>query len=180
MADFLDMLFLERFSMIFAFLLIFVIVYAILNTIGFFKDNKSLNAFIAFLIAFFTMLSPKLLAIVKIITPWLFFMLFIAFFIIVSFKFLGTPEESFTKLLSKWSAVHSTLLGFLAFIVLIAFSQVYGDYFLQQSSATNLENASVTQTAISVVFQPKMLGLGVIFLIAAFAMMWLTITPKSK
>jgi len=177
MADFLDLLFLEKFSSIFTFILVFVVTYGILSNLNFFKENKSLNAMVAFLFGFFTLLSTNLSTTIKILTPWLFFMLFIAFFILLIFRFLGTSEESIKGLLSNnWSPVHTTTLGFLGFIMLVVFSQVYGSYF---SSITNATNSSdITQSALAVVFQPKLLGVAIMFLVAAFATFWLTITPK--
>jgi hypothetical protein len=176
MADFLDLLFLDKFSSVFTFILVFVVTYGILSNLNFFKENKSLNAMVAFLFGFFTLLSVNLSTTIKILTPWLFFMLFIAFFILLIFRFLGTSEESIKGLLSKWGPVHTTTLGFLGFIMLIVFSQVYGNYFASITNATNTSN--VTQSALTVVFQPKLLGVAIMFLIAAFAAFWLTITPK--
>ncbi|MGB9749081.1 MAG: hypothetical protein ACP5OZ_04340 [Candidatus Woesearchaeota archaeon] len=177
MADFLDLLFLEKFSSVFTFILVFVVTYGILSNLNFFKENKSLNAMVAFLFGFFTLLSTNLSTTIKILTPWLFFMLFIAFFILLIFRFLGTSEESIKGLLSKWGPVHTTTLGFLGFIMLIVFSQVYGSYFT--SITTNATNTSdVAASALAAIFQPKLLGVAVLFLVAAFAAFWLTITPK--
>ncbi|MEM2121607.1 MAG: hypothetical protein QXU20_03050 [Candidatus Woesearchaeota archaeon] len=176
MADFLDLVFLDKFSSIFTFILVFVVTYGILSNLNFFKENKSLNAMVAFLFGFFTLLSTNLVSTIKILTPWLFFMLFIAFFILLIFRFLGTSEESIKGLLSKWGPVHTTTLGFLGFIMLIVFAQVYGNYFTSITSGNT--TGDVTQSALAVIFQPKLLGVAVLFLVAAFAAFWLTVSPK--
>ncbi len=181
MVTLLDVFLLGKLTPVFIFLLTFVIVYAVLQLTNFLKD-KNLNAIIAFIFAFLTLLNPKFMELIKIIIPWLFLMLLIGIFIMVGLLSLGTPSSGIQKVMGKWGTPHAVFLGFLGFIMLIAFSQVYGDFFM---SATNPEASNTTQNSViaeatRIFFTPQVLGFSALILIMMFAVIFLTYSPVSK
>ncbi len=186
MATLLDATLLGKFTNIMMFLLVFVITYAIFQLTNILK-SKNLNAFVAFLLAFFTILNPNVTKLVSILIPWLFIMLLILVFILVGMVTLGVRTSDIEKAMGHWGPFHVTFLGFLGFIVLIAFSQVYGAYFLNVTSGTNPSSGSavnattsgsdLTENVMKIFVTPQVLSIVLIFLIAAFAVMWLTFPP---
>lgn len=93
MATFLDITLLEKFSIIFPFLLAFIVVYGVLAYTKMFGGNKSLQSFFAFIVAFFTFFSPTIRTIINRMAPW-FILFFIAIiFIVMVFKTYGASDS---------------------------------------------------------------------------------------
>ena len=187
MATLLDVTLLGKFSNLMMFLLVFVISYAAFQLTNLIK-NKSLNAFISFLIAFFTLLNHNVTQLVSFIIPWLFVILLVLVFILILMITMGTKTTDVQKAMSHWGPFHITLLGFVGLVLIIAFSQVYGSYFLQlipgsaSSTAVNSTNTTspggnLAQNVMRIFVTPQVLSLALVFIIAALAVMWLTFPP---
>ena len=87
MATFLDIGILENFSIVFVFLLIFTIVYAILEySSPFGKGKKGLHGIISLAVAFLIIISKPAVLLVTYLTPW-FIVLFMFIFFMLFFDY---------------------------------------------------------------------------------------------
>ena len=82
MASFLDIGILDYFAPAFVFLLVFAVLFALLEKTKVFGDKTGINSLVAFSISLLFLLTPDLVGIVKVITPW-FTILFIFILMIV-------------------------------------------------------------------------------------------------
>jgi len=97
MATILDVGILSYFTPVFVFLLIFAIVFAILEKTRILGKNKGLNSLVAFVIAMLFILTPELIGVVKLSMPWFILLLVLIVFIVVLFLFVGVKAESITE-----------------------------------------------------------------------------------
>jgi len=73
MATFLDLTVLRYFSIIFTFILAFVIVYGFLEVFKMFgSDRKGLHAWVALAMAFLVVLTSSVVNVIKFALPWIF------------------------------------------------------------------------------------------------------------
>ena len=183
MATFLDITLLEKFSIIFPFLLAFVVVYGVLSTTKILGQNKSIHAFFAFIVAVFTFFSPTVRIIINRIAPW-FILLFIAvIFAIMVFKAYGATDEDILGQLRhpRYGNQIAWLLGAIILAIVIgsvtSVTMRSGDKGVRPIS-TNITTAEGATTSTDVtkeknvfwdtLLHPKVLGLAAILLIANF------------
>lgn len=181
MATFLDITLLERFSIIFPFLLAFVVVYGVLSTSKILGQNKSIHAFFAFIVAVFTFLSPTVRVIINRIAPW-FILLFIAIvFIVMVFKTWGASDQDITGILKSERYGSQIVWWFISIILIIVIGSI-ASVTLRSSdkgirpvsiNMTTSEGISTTKDVTKeksafwdTLLHPKVLGLIVILLIA--------------
>ena len=87
MATFVDISILQNFSSVFTFILVFVIVYSMLETtkaLG--ADKKSMNAIIAMIVGFLVSMSSGVVAVIQSFTPWFTMLLILIFFILFAVR----------------------------------------------------------------------------------------------
>ena len=105
MASVLDIGILDYFIPVFVFLFIFAVLFALLEKFSFFGKNRGLNALIAFAIGFLFILTPDLMGVVKIITPWFTILFVFLVLIVLLFMFAGVKEESISAAISEKGVV---------------------------------------------------------------------------
>ncbi|MBU2590190.1 MAG: hypothetical protein KKA65_00870 [Nanoarchaeota archaeon] len=169
MASMLDIGLLDYFVPVFVFLLIFVALYALLEKTGFFGKTKGLNAMIAFAIAFLFILTPDLMGVVKIMTPWFTVLFVFVFMIILMFMFVGIKEESVMKAFSErgmvWIVVIISLIVFI-----YALTQVYGSQIQTIYAGEEVaDDNSITGQIGKIIFHPRILGVLLLLMVAAQA-----------
>lgn len=180
MASILDIGLLDYFVPVFVFLLIFAAIFALLEKVKLFGENKGLNALIAFAIAFLFILTPDLLGIIKIITPWFTIMFIFVLMIVLLFMFVGVKEESVTKAFTDRGLIWIIIV--LSIIILVyAMTQVYGSQVQTIYGGENVTSQeSVTNTIGKVIFHPRVLGMLLLLFIAAQAVRMITASLGSK
>ncbi|MBD3354876.1 hypothetical protein GF361_02735 [Candidatus Woesearchaeota archaeon] len=186
MATFLDIGVLNYFSMIFPALLVFVLVFAILEKTKMLGESKTLHAMAAIVAAFMVMLSRNVLAIINVGAPW-FVMIFIFLILLVLlYRFMGASEEDLSRVIRTDKNIQWLLFFIGIVIVLSSIAHIYGQRFLEQESesvidgkdiaegeegaapAEDREGRAFSQELYNTFFSPKILGLTLIILIAVF------------
>ena len=158
MVTFLGNGLLERFSSLFVFLFVFVVMWGILEAthiLG--KGKEGTNALISLFIAILAVSSERVVAIISFASPWFVVVFILMFFIIAGAKFFGGEGIDFPAII-KEPGVYWTLL--IITIVIMVFSFVY-------TSQPGAEE--VKEKASSAIIDPQVLGLIAVFLIAIFA-----------
>ncbi len=181
MATILDLGLIQAFDVVYAWIFVFAISFAILvktELIG--KDNKAINAIIAFSLATMMLLSPVAIDVVNAMIPWFVVAIIFLLFVILIFKMFGTEDSKIKEAVSKDPAIYWTLIGISIIIMVAAFGQVLGQSLTEQAFQQGNTNATTyssgtgagadfEQNIYSTLFHPKVLGLIIIFLIAIFA-----------
>ena len=100
MVSVLDIGFLQNFSHIFTFLLIFTVLFGGMKMTGIFKSQISLQAFTAFLLALISLLSSMVVKTVTRAAPWFVVVFIFSIFILIAFKTFGYDETQLKD--SRW------------------------------------------------------------------------------
>jgi len=168
MATFLDLGLLEYFSPIFVFLLVFSILWALLEKTSFFtEDNKAVNALIAFSLSVLFILVPEVREIISLSIPW--FIIFIIFLLmlIMIFIFVGVKKDIISDIFggsAPGPMTNMTVIWLVIFVCLAifgyAFTQVYGDEIHNiTADVDSTEEGDLFTNIGQIIFTPKILGL---------------------
>ncbi len=174
---------LDKFSLIFPFLFVLVIVYAVLSYIKFMGDNKGVHALIALVLALMTLLAPTIRETINVAAPW-FVLLFIFFiFAMLGFMIFGIKEGDIVSVMSSKEYKYiSFWIMFL--IVIIALGSLFhvtaGEGGLTQENIDEVHEGDATGVGTSafwsIIVHPKVLGMIVILLIGLFTIQRLSYT----
>jgi hypothetical protein len=183
MATFLDIGLIEHFAVIFPVLLVFVILFAMLEKSKILGENKGLHALISLCVAIMMLFVPGLPTVIGIIAPW-----FVVLFLLVTFFLMlllafGTKWESIVSVASDWQTPHWFLLIISLIIFVGALGIVYGESLLPYSEEATGQNITVTEEGVvegattdtgdfnrnvgRVLFHPKTLGLVIVLIIGS-------------
>ncbi len=181
MATPLDLLTSTGFDIVFAALLVFSLVYAILQKTGILGKAIALNAIVSVAVMFMVLLSENLVKLINFVIPW--FAIAIIFFIllILCFQVFGAGEKDIAKVLTD-STFRWTIIGIAIVIMVAAFGTVFGPSLTQASfegQAVNVTTGgtatpSFEQNIYATLFHPKVLGMLILFGVAIFAIAFLT------
>jgi hypothetical protein len=182
MATVLDIGLLNYFYIIFPFLLIYAAVVGLLGWLKFFGDNKVIHNIIAFSLAVIFILSDALVKVVNTSVPWLILMFMLLMFLLIAYKFLGAKDEDIAKILTRDKTVVVWILIIFVIIIMGSAAKV----FFAEGAAASAEGegeiavseGDVGKTGSSAfwstLFNPQVLALVVLLLIATFAIMLLS------
>ncbi len=179
MATFLDITLLEKFSIIFPFLLVFVVVFGVLSYSKILGNNKALQSFFALILAFFTFFSPTIRLIINRMAPWFILFVIAIMFIIMIFKTYGASDQDIVGFLRHpiyGSQVVWWILIIAIIIIVGSISSVTlrgGEKGIRPVGINTTTSEGITTTTEKSVFwdtllHPKVLGLIAILLIANF------------
>jgi hypothetical protein len=178
MASVLDIGLLSFFDVIFTFLLVLIVMFAILQKFQFPSDNKGINGLIAVSIAFLSLLSPVAIDLIKFIAPWFVLLFIFLILLLMTFRILGASEKNISDVVTADSAIVWVVLGVGLVIILAGFGQVLGQDLLEQQyvdsdgvvSADEISTTSEFQeNVLQTLFHPKVLGMMALFGISIFA-----------
>jgi len=188
MATFLEVGILNYFSIIFPALLVFVIIFAILEKTKLLGENKSLHAIVAIVSAFLTMISTDIAAVINFGAPWFIMVFVFLTLMLLIYRFMGASEADLAAA-AKEKTVAWTIFAVSIIIVISSISHVYGQKLLERSAGeADLATGEAGERAIAAgddtfrselldaLFNPKVLGLMFIFLVAVFTVSLLTRT----
>lgn len=192
MATFLDISILEDFSIVFIFLLVFVIVYAFLEYSNIFgQGRKGINGIIALAIGILIVISRPAVLLINSITPWFMILFIFIFFIIFAIRMFGVSESD-TISMVKEPRVYMWLVVIFVIILIAGLSSTFGQLLLEKGTGIegeeledgtilpgNIEGGSTKTTSfggnvLNTLVHPKVLGLIAILLIGLFAIIFLT------
>jgi len=182
MATFFDITLLENFSLIFTFLLVFAIIYALLEMFKLLGDNKGIHAIVAISVALIMLISKNALQVINLAIPWFVILFVIAIFALIGYKLFNPGDISEVlkgnRTLTIWVVVIA------AVIFIGALSQVYGQtigpYLGGENTTESVSDGTgstatgeFSQNLTATFFHPKVLGLIIIMLIAVFTVFFL-------
>lgn len=183
MATFLDIGLLQYFDVIFTVIFVFAIVYALLKKTAILGNSNSIIAIVSVAIAFLVLLSDTVVDMVKFMIPW--FAIAIIFFILIIliFQTFGAGEKDIASAV-KDPTLRWTIIGVAIVILIAAFGHVLGQSMTEASlqsgdsviNATDgsSSTANFEQNINSILFNPKVLGLMILFAVAIFAIAFLS------
>lgn len=156
MATFLDVTALENFSVIFIFILVWLVVYAILLYTKVLGQNQFINLLVGLVVAFFVIISPLATLVVKQIAPVFAVVLVLITIVSVASGMFGNANiESLPGL--KW----------VVFVVLVI-SLVVGAASVVRENIKVPERGEDFGKISTVIFHPNFLGMILILAIAVF------------
>ncbi|MCK4521157.1 MAG: hypothetical protein KAU20_01195 [Nanoarchaeota archaeon] len=176
MATVLDLGLLQKFEIIFPFLLVFVIVYAILSSTKFLGENKGTHSLIALALAIMMLFSTTTREIINAMSPWFVVLFIFILFVLLAFKLFGTTDEDIMGVLKnpKYSFIIWWVVALCLIIGIGAVTRTtLGGGELNTTTTESLHEGDVgsrgTGAFESTMVNPKVLGLALILLIATFA-----------
>ncbi|MBU0665800.1 MAG: hypothetical protein ABIC91_06385 [Nanoarchaeota archaeon] len=189
MATFLDVGILEHFSVIFIFLLIFAITYAVLtfsNPFG--KEAKGLYAIIALAISFLVVRYKPAILMINFMTPWFLVAFLFIFFMLVIIGMFGGGQLNLIKLVSD-PQVYIWIIIISVIILVFGLSHTMGQTLLERGPGNetvsgqieaggSTQTSSFSQNVVNTLFHPKILGTLLIFMVGLFTIIFLTKMPK--
>lgn len=188
MATFLDVGLLNYFSIIFPALLVFAIVYAILNTTKIIGGNKSLDAIVAVALGFMVLLSEDIVQVINFMAPWFVLVFIFVLLLVLVYRTAGATDKDITEYIRtdrsvKWAIFAVGIIIFLAGLGTVL-GQNIGPY-LQGGNATTIEDIQSgvatgdwEQNVTATLFHPKILGVIMVLVIAVFAIALLGMKPQ--
>lgn len=193
MATFLDISILGHFVGIFTFLLVFVIVYGMLELFKMFGDgHRGLHAIIALAVAFIVIFSKGVVAVIQTFTPWFVILILVIFFILFAVRMFGATDKDIRDELTSGTTITTWIIIFTVVILLFSLGAGFGQDSLssrgntgtsatQTNTSTNATaepgstaTTNFNQNLYNTLFHPKVLGLILIMLLAVIAMLFLT------
>lgn len=158
---------LSNFSFIFSLLLVYLIVFAILEKTKFLGSDKGKHALVALAIAFLFLFVPEMRSMVSAFVPWLAILFILLLAVWVSFMFLGVKEETMTEQVAKNGVFIFVLSATVLILFLIAMNQQWPNFLLvnQQPGYWNAIKR--------VVMSSKFLGAIFLLVIATYAARYL-------
>ena len=156
MATFLDVTALQSFSVIFVFIFVWLVVYAILIYTKALGTNQLINILIGLLTAFFVIISPLATLVVRQVAPiFAVVLVLIAIISIASGMFGDVQVESLNSL--KWVV-----------LVILIIALVVGTLSIRRENIDVPERGEDFGKISTVIFHPNFLGMILIFVIAIF------------
>jgi len=169
MASFMDIGILNYFVPAFVFLLIYGILLALLEKTKIFGEGKAVNQVVALAIAVLFVLTPDLVGIVKIITPWFTVMFVFLLMVIMLFLFVGVKEGDVAGVFKERGTVWIIIVICLT-IFIYALTQVYGAQIQTIYAGGNAtEQGGLNQVIGQIIFHPRVLGMFFLLVLAAQA-----------
>ena len=167
---------------------VWVITYAFLDKTKAIGTNKNRNAMIALVAAILVVALPDVTRLIVLIVPWFFFLFLFLMLVAIGFLFVsgGTDMGDMYKALGGSSTTWLfVVIG--GIILAFAAASVYGQSLLTITDDGNTTNGDLTGIGdqptdsdsfrgnlAATLFDPAILGLAVFFLIATFAIIFLT------
>ena len=174
MVTFLDIGLFQYFNVIFSILLIFAIVFATLHKTKILGENATINAVVAVSIALISLLSPTVIDLINFIAPWFVLILIFIVLLVLLYQMLGATEKDILGALRTEKTIQWAVFGIAMIILLAGFGHVWGEKLAQQTLENEMtEEGAFEQNLYSILFNPKILGLIFVFLIAIFAIAFL-------
>jgi len=188
MATFLDISIIQNFSAIFTFILIFVIIYGLLESFKVFGDGKrGSHALIAVIIGFLVSMSSGVTAVIQTFTPWFTILIIVIFFILFGVRMFGVDSGTITKAFMNNKSILTWIIILSAVILLFSLGSGFGQTALDQGQkggtaisnttgnvTTPTDTGSFSQNLYNTLYHPKILGLILIMLVVVIAMLLLT------
>ncbi len=180
MATFLDIGLLSFLDVIFVFLFIWAVIFAILQKTKALGPSVGINAIVSIAIAFLALLSRTIVEVVKFSIPWFGITIIFLVLMILLYQVFGVKDPSAAL---KDKTVQWAIFAVGMLIIGAAFASIFGEELLAQSVAQGEETVAgearvatsdYKQNIMATIFHPKILGVMMLFIVAIFAIIFLT------
>lgn len=197
MATFLDVGIMQHFSTIFVVLLIFVVIFGLLETVKAFGKNRGLHAVISLVIALLFVVSKLATSMIQTMVPWFIVVIIFIFFFMFLLRMWGLGDADLKSLIGD-SNVYPWLIVIVVIVLFTSLSSVFGQSLLEKGEGTTEANyaynysveggsssytvpdststttPSFTTNMLNTLRNPKVLGMIFVFLVGAFSLLFLT------
>ena len=182
MATFLQIGLLNYFSIIFPALLIFFVVFAILQKTKVLGENITVNAIVGIAIAFIVILFRDIVTVINFMIPWFVIIFIFLILLLVVLKIMGATDATIAEMLANNKSVQWILVGIGVIILIAAIAHVYGERLVPVTAEGEIaEGAEIgegesayKQSIMKVIFNPLILGMLFILILAIAAIGLLT------
>jgi hypothetical protein len=176
MATFLDIGLLQKFDIIFPFLLVFVFIWGLLGYSKFMGENKAVHGFIALILGLLVLLSAPIREIINRMAPW-FVLLFIFIMFLLMLSGMSGEGASMGGGEYKWMNTTFIIITFIIVIFTIIDVMVWDED--TETAADTVTGGSPGDTGkegfFAVLRHPAVLGMLLILIIASFTIQRLTV-----
>ena len=157
MATFLDVTALQSFSVVFVFLFVWIVVYAILLYTKVLGQNQWINVLIGLLVAFFVIISELATKVVREIAPIFAVVLVLVAIVTIASRMVGGSS----------TALEMPAMKYIVLVILVV-ALVVGALAVVRENITVPERGEDFAKTSTIIFHPNFLGMLLIFLIAVF------------
>ena len=180
MATFIETLgLLNYFSGLFAAVLVFAIVFALLHQTRILGENKAIQALIAVILALLVLIYPDLVNLINFIAPWFVLLFVFIIMLLMVWRIFGVSESSISEFVLNEKAVNWAFVAVGLLILLAGIFNVFGQRALEQQGsgsdggAETGEDGQFDSNLFTTLFNPKIMGVGLVFAIAIFSIAFL-------
>ncbi|MDO8643044.1 MAG: hypothetical protein Q7R76_05715 [Candidatus Woesearchaeota archaeon] len=201
MVTLLDAGLLSTLAPILSLLFVMAVVFGVLSMTKLFGDNKGIHILIAVILGLLVLLVPNVNNLIMTMMPWYTFLFIFIVFMLLIYKIFGATDADIVGVLRG-----DRTIGWLIVIICLiiaggAMASVYGQQLLPLTTGPAVEGAQGTGTGTvyaggttsgaassatgtysnnlaAAFFHPKILGFGLIMLIAVFAMAVMSMEPR--
>ncbi len=177
MATLFDLSALNQFSAIFTFLLVWVVVYAVMQLTNVLKGNKGMDSIVAFVVAIFFALSPNLSQVLKLMTPWFVIAIIFFMFLWMLGRFIGLTDDNILDTMGKRSGAFWWIFSIGIIIIVYALSTVFGQGLLEATEGDNATGNQFQENVTKTLFNPKVIGMAILLIIASLTIRFMTSVP---
>lgn len=180
----------ELAALIFGFLFLFALIYGLMVKISFFGERNGLYAILALALSMMIIVSGPVTSLILFMTPWLFVMIFVAFFILFTLMIFGLKVEDINPADAQ---IYTWVIIIIAVILIFGLGNVFGQSTLEattgQGGSQELETPTQTErpsesnggvatddfstNVIATLVNPNVLGLIALMLVALFSVLLL-------
>ncbi len=188
MATPLDTSLLQKFDIIFPFLLVLVLVYVALSRISWFKDKQAFCFVIAFALGILTIFNNVAVRTINMMAPWFVLLFIFMIFVLMAYMAFGVKEETILDTVTKGKYASDFGYWILALVLIIGIGSLttviseekgftaMGGETTEAPSTEGGEKSGFWET----LFNPKVLGLALLLLVAMFTIMKLASAPQKS
>jgi hypothetical protein len=173
MATLLDASLLNGFSAIFAFILVFAMLYGLITFTKVFKLSNGLASLVAFCLAILTVMSPTVVKVIKVITPWYVLFMFILLLIIIGTYMVGGSLDK----VAHTRAYVITIVTISVFIFLAGLGQVFlGSALSGPQTAIDINGNEVPVARpyfLDIILDPKIIGIFCLLIVCGMTMFFM-------
>lgn len=179
MATFLETLsILNFFSALFAALLVFAVVFAILNKTRILGESKVIQWIVAIALGLLTLVYPDIISLVEFISPWFVLLFIFLILLLLAYRLFGYSEENILEYVKSDRTINWVLVAVGVIILLAGIFNVFGESALQATAGGNATSegdsgSGFQENVFSTLFSPQLLGVLLVFAIAVFAIAFL-------
>jgi hypothetical protein len=177
MATPLDIGLLQKFDVIFPFLFVLVIVYALLTRTEWMKDKQGIAFLLAFVLAVMTLFSSIAVKTINRMAPWFIILIIFTILLLLAYQAMGIEEKSILEVIKGPTYGSTIAYWVLALMLIIGVGSLTSVVSEEKPFTALAEGENVSAVAAgqgeqvgfwATLFHPKVLGLALILLIAMF------------